>query len=105
MMILTAIFIMLCINRTTSNNISQQCDYDLNHTWYVIGIYSACYNQTNRTKQNVLAENLDKTVKNMWAGEGTIEALDEEDKIPVTYRSVDVCNDFNQLPKLIESFY
>ena len=25
------------------------CDFEESHQWYVIGIYSACYNEANRT--------------------------------------------------------
>ena len=43
-----------------------QCGYDNDHKWSVIGIYSACYNNNNRTESNKMAEDLDKVVKHLW---------------------------------------
>ena len=83
--------------------------------WHVIGIYSACYNQTNRTELNHLAEDLDKTVEYLWK-QRTHRKFTLYMKpivcskkgfgfINVTYISMDICNDFNRLPEIVESIY
>ncbi|XP_066927358.1 uncharacterized protein [Clytia hemisphaerica] len=75
-----------------------QCDNDDQYQWYVIGIYSACYNETNRTELHHLAEALDKSIKFMWE-HGIYDRLNYK------YISIDVCDDFNNLPKIVESIY
>ena len=84
-----------------------------NDIWHVVGIYSACYNQTNRTELNHLAEDLDKTVEYMWK-QRTHRKFGSYPKtfysrkkgfINVTYISIDICNDFNRLPKIVEFIY
>ena len=85
-----------------------ECDYNKSHKWQVVGIYSACYNQSNRSKLNRLAENLDKTVEYMWEKRATDlfkRSGDYSFKINVTYISIDVCTDFNRFSKTIESIY
>ena len=78
-----------------------QCDYNTQHKWYVLGIYSACYDKANRSELNILAEDLDKTVKYMWE----LKATSLHYPITTTYISLDVCEDFNQLPKIVEAIY
>ncbi|XP_066933265.1 uncharacterized protein [Clytia hemisphaerica] len=80
--------------------IKPQCDYDDQYQLYVIGIYSACYNETNRTQLHHLAEALDKSIKFMWEYESFLT-------FPYNYKyiSIDVCDDFNILPKIVESIY
>ena len=75
-----------------------QCIQAVEQKWHIIGIYSAYYNQTNRTEFNHLAEDLDKTVHLMWQ-------LRKRRRFNATYISIDVCNDFNRLPKIVESVY
>ena len=74
---------------------TQRCQYEQNQTWHVLGIYSACYNQSNRTKINRLAEDLDEIVSYMWQ----FRINDEnEGHLNVKYISIDVCNNFSRLP-------
>ena len=65
------------------------CDYEPNQKWSVIGIYSACYNKTNRTKFNKQAEDLDTSVKYMWKQRAT-DFFTDRKPINVTYISFDV---------------
>ena len=79
----------------------RQCDSvkDQQLLLYVIGIYSACYNQTNRTEINQFAEDLDKTVKYMWNFQNSLM------KNNATYISIDVCDKFDSLPDIVQSIY
>ena len=86
---------------------SERCHAQRNQTtWYVIAIYSACYNKTNNiTENHKLARALDKTVEHLWnLREIGFLGLWTLDNIKRKYLSIDVCNDFDRLPKLIESF-
>ena len=89
---------------TVENSDPLQCHYEQNQTWHVLGIYSACYNQPNRTKINKLAEDLDMTVKHMWKLK-----LKKPDiykgHLNVKYISIDVCNNSGRLPQIVESIY
>ena len=78
---------------------SDRCGDIGNNTRYVIGVYSACYGQANRTELNLLAEDLDTTVDYMW----NIKVKDT--KMNLKYISIDICMDFHRLPKLVESIY
>ena len=44
----------------------RKCNQVTYQNYYTVGIYSACYNQANRTEQNRLAEALDATATNLW---------------------------------------
>ena len=79
---------------------SQDCNYEKDHKWHVIGIYSACYNNSKRTELNRLAQDLDVTLKYLW---NRTDVVLNNFELPVVYHSIDVCDDFNQLPKLVES--
>eukprot|EP00111_Clytia_hemisphaerica_P014795 TCONS_00043620-protein len=80
--------------------IKPQCDYDDQYQWYVIGIYSACYNETNRTELHHLSEALDKSIKFMWEYDSFLTS-----HYNYKYISIDVCDDFNNLSKIVESIY
>ena len=82
-----------------------QCDYEKDQNWYVLGVYSACYNETNRTEVNHLAEALDKTVKYLWEVTAKEDIYSNDKPINFSYISIDVCNDFKRLPKIFESIY
>ena len=86
-----------------------KCNLEKSHKWHVIGIYSACYNQANRTELNHLAEDLDNAMDYMWKQRAhTRFGYSKSYKkgfINVTYISVDICNDFSRLPRSIESIY
>ena len=84
----------------------KSCGYPSGQKWYVFGIYSACYNRTNRTELNRLAEDLDQTVGYMWRLKAT-DFYDKENtrnkiRINVTYISVDVCNDFQRVVEIVD---
>ena len=85
------------------------CDYRSDQKWHVFGIYSACYNNTNRTKLNGLAEDLDQIVGYMWKLKAT-DFYDEEDdfikrRLNVTYVSVDVCNNFERVVEIVDMIH
>ena len=83
------------------------CHRSKDHTWYVLGIYSACYGQASRTKLNLLAEDLDKAVRYVWNLRATKPELFPAyfRPIKVKYVSLDVCGDFHKLPEIIESIH
>ena len=82
-----------------------QCHYDEDQKWHVIGIYSACYDQNNRTEQNKRAEDMDKTVRYMYERRAHGLLMYDTGPFNATYISIDVCNDFHRLPQIIESIY
>ena len=79
------------------------CNYDADHQWNIIGVYSACYNETNRTELNYLAEALDKTVKYIWGEKAKGSFLYFKKPTNLSYLSFDVCNNFTKLPAIVES--
>ena len=67
--------------------------------WYFVGIYSACYNETNRTEINHLAEDLDKTVQYMWNFHNSYINTN------ATYITFDICSEFELLPDIVQALY
>ena len=102
-MLLIALILIQNIHNTELS--SNQCDYPRNHTWYVIGIYSACYHSNNRSELNLLAEKLDRTVEIMWSHGGAIRSMGivYKQQINTTYLSFDICYNYSRLKRLIES--
>ena len=66
MRFLELLILIVIFKKYPAHHLGQECEYNKNHKWHVVGIYSACYNHPNRTELNYFAEDLDKTVEHMW---------------------------------------
>ena len=77
-----------------------ECDEKQVKKWHVVGIYSACYNETNRSEFNRLAGDLDRTIEHMWVHLDHLHW-----SRGATYVSIDVCNDFDRLTQIVEAIY
>ena len=105
LLIAVSMIVLVFIQKVRNSELFHQCGGNpTDHTWYVIGIYSACYHNNNRSELNILAEKLDKTADFMWRQRSPEnKVLRHLKPISTTYLSFDVCKNYSRLQRLIQS--